>query len=192
MTPPPRSVAKPIVPFLARAGDAVADLDGLVLQLDAPALCSLAAEQIGGAGGGIDLVLVVHFQHFDIPAGRVQRLRRLTNQNAEQVHAEAHVAGLDDAGMAGGGGDLLLVLFRQARRADDMDDARLRRQFGEIAGGGGRGEIDDAVCGDEGLQRIVSDRDAQMPKPAISPISLPSAKEPGRSIAPETVTPGMA
>lgn len=52
------------------------------------------------AGRRVHLVLVVHFQDFDVPVLRIQRLRRLLRQNAEQVDAKAHIARLDDARMA--------------------------------------------------------------------------------------------
>ena len=44
---------------------------------------------------------------------------------SEQIDAEAHIAGLDDCRVAGGGLDLGLVVGREPGRADDVDDARL-------------------------------------------------------------------
>ena len=67
--------------------------------------------------------------------------------------------------MAGGRGDLLLVVGGQAGGADDVDDARLRGELGEGDGRGGDGEVEDAVGLGEGLDRLVGDRDAVRREP---------------------------
>ena len=69
---------------------------------------------------------VVHLQDLDVEF-RAERCARPLGEKREQVDAKAHIAGLDDGGMTGGGLDLGLVGGGEARRADDMDDARLRR-----------------------------------------------------------------
>ena len=89
-----------------------------------------------------------------------ERARRLLDQHRQQVDAEAHIAGLDDGGMARGGRDLRVVVGRAAGGADDMDDARLRGIAGEFDRRGRRGEIEHAVGLGEGRQRIVGDRHA--------------------------------
>ena len=54
------------------------------------------------AGRRIDLVAVMHLQDLDVEVG-IERLRHLARERGQQVDAEAHVAGRDDGGMAGGG-----------------------------------------------------------------------------------------
>ena len=88
-------------------------------------------------GGRVHLVAVMHLEDLDVEIG-VERLRRLAHQDREEVDAEAHVAGLDDHGMARGRLDLLLVIGGEAGGADDMDDARLCGELGEGDGRGGR------------------------------------------------------
>ena len=73
---------------------------------DAAAARGGLAEQQRGAGGRIDLVAVVHLEDLDVEILGLERLRRLLDQDGEQVDAEAHIAGFDDGRMAGGGGDL--------------------------------------------------------------------------------------
>ena len=64
---------------------------------------------------------------------------------ASRLTPEAHIAGLDDGGMAGGGLDLGLVGVGEAGRADDMDDAGLRRQRRKLHRRSRRGEVEHAV-----------------------------------------------
>ena len=78
----------------------------------------------------------------------------------EQIDAEAHIAGLDDCRMAGGGGDLRIVVRRAARGADDMHDARLRSIAGKLDASGRQAEIEHPIGLGEGGQRIVGDGDA--------------------------------
>ena len=118
------------VAALARAGMAVADPDRMVGEVDAAAFRRRLAEQQRRARRRVDLVAVVHLEDLDVEIG-VERLRRLAHQGGEQIDAEAHIAGLDDDRMARGGLELLLVVGREAGGADDMDDARLRGEFGE-------------------------------------------------------------
>ena len=103
---------------------------------------------------------VMHLQDLDIEF-RAKRAGDLGGQHGEQIDALTHIAGLDDGGMARGRLDLGLVGGRQAGRADDMDDARLRRQRGEGEGRSGRGEIEHAVDRREHGMRIVADGDAE-------------------------------
>ena len=147
------------VAALARAGMAVADADRVLGEVDAAALRRGAAEEQRRARRRIDLVAVMHLDDLDVEIG-VERLRRLADEDGEEVDAEAHVAGLDDRRMARRRGDLRLVVGGQAGRADDMDDARLRGELGEGDGRGGRGEVEDAVGLGEGRERIVGERDA--------------------------------
>ena len=66
-------------------------------------------------------------QDLDVPVD-AERPGDLFDQPGEQVDAEAHVAGAHDHRVARGGLEPGEVVFAHAGRADDMDDARLRRQ----------------------------------------------------------------
>ncbi len=68
----------------------------------------------------------MHLQDLDIETG--QRFRRLLHQRREQIDAQTHIAGFDDHGMARGGADFRFIVGGKSRRADHMDDARLRRE----------------------------------------------------------------
>ena len=76
--------------------------------------------------GASTLVPMVHLQDLDVESA-AERARRLFDEHGEQIHAEAHIARLDDGRVPRRGRDLRLVLGGTAGRADDMDDARLRR-----------------------------------------------------------------
>jgi hypothetical protein len=78
----------------------------------------------------------------------------LAHQHAEQIDAQAHITGHDDARMATGSLDLFNILGRAARRADDVDDARLRRERRKLNRRSRRREIDHCIGLDEGLERI--------------------------------------
>ena len=108
---------------------------------------------------------VVHLKDLDVELGS-KRLGDARGQQREQVDAEAHIAGLDDGGMTGGGFDLGLIRVRQAGRADDMHDAGLRRKRREGCGRGRRGEIEHALDAGEHGQRIVGDGDAERLEPS--------------------------
>src|SRR5690606_38535369 len=108
-----------------RSRIAVAHADAVFRQCNVASLRCRFAKQQGGAGWRIALVLVVHFKDFDIDIRRIERLRRLLHQNGQKIDAEAHITRLDDGCVAGSGADLVLVLSRAARRADDVHDARL-------------------------------------------------------------------
>ena len=150
---------------LARAGVAIADPDRVLAQSDPAAFGCGLAEQQSRSRWRIDLVAVVHFQHLDVPVAGVQRLRRLAHQHREQVDAEAHVAGLDDAGMARGGMQPGLVAFVHAGGADDMDNPRLGGEIGEFERCLGRGEIEHAFGPGENRQRVVGDGHAVRAEP---------------------------
>ena len=95
--------------FLARAGMAIAHPDRTLAKIDAATVSRRFAEKQRRAGGRIHLVLVVHFQNFDIPACGIKRAGSLPHQFGEQVDAKAHIPGFDDAGMARCGLDLLVI-----------------------------------------------------------------------------------
>ena len=125
ITPPPRNDAKPMSPRLARAGDAVAAARGMGLEVDAAPLGRRLAEHQRRAGGRVDLHAVVHLDDFDVVSCRRAPRGGLAHQRRQQVDAEAHIAGAHDRGVTRGGFELCEVVFAEARRADDMDDARL-------------------------------------------------------------------
>src|SRR5215467_4440483 len=88
----------------------------------------------------VALVAMMHFENLDVELWS-KRLGHARGETSEQVDAEAHVARFDDGGMTGGGGDLGLVWLGEAGRANDMDNAGLRRERGK---GHGRGRHGDA------------------------------------------------
>ncbi len=77
----------------------------MVLQSDVPALGRRLAQKQGGARGRIHLHAVMHFDNFDIKT-RVERPCRLLHQRGQNIHPEAHIAGLDDDGVPRGGLEL--------------------------------------------------------------------------------------
>ena len=135
--------------------------DAVFRQRDVPALRRRLAQEQRGARGRIHLVLVMHFQNFDVEV-RPKRPRGLLHERREQVHAEAHIAGLHNGGMARRRFDLGLVFGREPGRADDMDDARLRGQRRGLKACGGHGEIEHALDLREQRQRIGHDGHANM------------------------------
>ena len=84
-----------------------------------------------------------------------ERRGYLAHEAREQVDAERHVAGLDDARMARGRFELGEIGLLQAGGADHVDDARLGGERREGDGGGGRREVEHAVGLGEDGQRIV-------------------------------------
>ena len=104
-------------------------------------------------------MLVVHFQHLDVEV-RIEGLRDLARHGNEQVHAEAHVAGLDDRRVAGGGLDRGIVLGREAGRTDYVDDARIGGEAGNLDADFGHREVENAVHLGDDVERIGRDRHA--------------------------------
>ena len=128
----------------AGAGLAVASALGIFSERDIAPLRHRFAEKKGRARWRIDLVAVMHFHDLDVPVG-TERPGRLPCECGEEVDAEAHVPGLDDGRVPGRGFDARLVLLREARRADDVNDARLRRQRGEFDSCRRHGKVDQRV-----------------------------------------------
>ena len=83
-------------------------------EVDAAALGRRLAEEERRAGRRVDLATMVHLDDLDVEIG-VERLRRLADENGEEIDAEAHIAGLDDDGVTRRGGDLRLVGRRRGR-----------------------------------------------------------------------------
>ena len=109
---------------IARAGMPVAAAHGAILQGDLAAFRRRLAEEERGAGGRIHLHAVVHLQDLDVEVF-AERRRDLAHEAREQVDAERHVAGLDDARMARGRLQLGEIGLLQAGGADHVDDAGL-------------------------------------------------------------------
>ena len=136
---------------------AVADPHRMLGEVDAAPLGRGFAEEQRGAGRRVDLVAVVHLEDLDVEIV-VERLRRLADEHGEEIDAEAHVARLDHRRVTGRGDDLRLVLRADAGGADDVDDAGLGGELGELDGRRGNGEIEDAIGLGEDRQGIVGDR----------------------------------
>ena len=154
-TEPPRSVAKPIAPP-GRTPVWPSRVRTLFSRkIDAASGGRRLAEQQRRAGRRVDLVAVMHLEDLDVEVARVERPRRLFDQDRQQVDAEAHIARLDDRRVARRRGDPGVVVRAAAGRADDMHDARLRGVAGELDGRGRHGEVEHAVGLGEGRQRIV-------------------------------------
>jgi hypothetical protein len=102
----------------------------------------------------------MHLEDLDVELGS-KDFRHARGETGEQVDAETHIAGFDDGSMTGGGNDLGLVRLGQTCRADDMDDASLRRERGEGHGRSRRGEVEHALNAGEHRQGIVGDGHAE-------------------------------
>ena len=135
-----------------------------LLQGDVTALSRGLAEQERCSGWRVHLHAMVHLEDFDVEI-LSQGGRRLADEPGEQIHAERHVAGLNDARMARGGLDLGEIRFPETGGADHMDDARLGGERGERRRCGRRREIEHAVRLGEDRQRIVGDIDFEKPGP---------------------------
>ncbi|SPU65128.1 Uncharacterised protein [Brucella melitensis] len=145
----------------ARASIAITHAHAVIRQRNvASARCRFTKQQ-RRAGWRINLVPVVHFQNFYVEIFRPKSLCRLLHEHGEEIDAEAHIAGLDDGGVAGGGADFLIILCRTASGADHMNDAGLRRKPGKFHTCGRAGEIKDTVRLGEDWQRIVGNRHAK-------------------------------
>ena len=111
-TLPPRSARKADVAAAARTGDAVANPDRVLRQIDRRAPRRRPRPSISAVPDGAStLSPVVHFDDLDIEV-LVQRLGDAAGDGDQQVDAEAHVAGLDDGSVAGRRGNLSLVGLR--------------------------------------------------------------------------------
>ncbi len=176
---------------LARAGMAVARAHGMFGEIDGAPARGGFAEQQRRARGRIDLHAVMHFENLDVPIGP-ERSGGLLHEHGENVDAEAHVARAHDRRMARGGGDLREIVGGKPRRADDMRDARLRRERGEFdcRRGAVKSTMPSALTTAASASSVTGT--PSVPTPARSPASLPSAGEPARSSAAQTVTPSAS
>ena len=117
------------------------------------------AEQECGAGGRIHFHAMVHFDDLDVEA-LPERFGGLPRQRRQQVDPEAHVARADDGGMARGRGQLGEIVGAEPRGPDDVDDACLRCQPGQVHARRGAGKVQDPVGLDDERQGVVRDGDS--------------------------------
>ena len=113
-TSPPRKIGKADIALAAGADIAVAHAHAVVLERDGPAGSRGLAEKKGRAGGGVALVAVMQLEDLDVEIG-AERLGDPIGEPSEQIDAKAHIAGLDDCRVAGGGFDLGLVARPRTR-----------------------------------------------------------------------------
>ena len=152
------------VALAARAGHAVASAHRTLREIDAAAFRRRAAEHQRGAGWRVDLLVVVHFEDFDIEIG-IKRFRHALDQRREQIDAQTHIAGLDHHGALRRGRDQRVVLLRQARGADDVDQPRPRRELGKGERRCRRREVEEAVGLGEQWRDLGADRDVVLAEP---------------------------
>ena len=148
----------------SRPRHAVAHLLRHCAQLDPPPRGGGPAERQRRARGGIDLVAMVHFENLDVVVG-AERRAHLLHQGQQKIHAEAHIGGLHDGRLGGGGGQGGLVLGFQSRGADHVDRPGRFRQAGMDQQRRRRGEIDHRVGRGKQGRRVVADREALGPDP---------------------------
>ena len=132
---PPRSAAKPIVPGVARAGDAVAAPDSRLVEVDAATFGGGLAEQQGRAGGRVDLHAMMHLDDLDVPLDAERRAVRRTRA-ARRLTPRLMLPERTIGAWRDGRLEPVEVGGVEARRADDMGDAGLGGQHGEMRRGG--------------------------------------------------------
>ena len=134
--------------IVPRADGVIADLVARTLTgltLAAMAVTSLShfgrddlAELQGRSARGVFFEAVVSFDDFDVDAIRnvLEGSGRLSNELHRDVDRQAHAGSEDDRGELGRGGDLLPLVFVQARGRDDdrdppfsADGDQLHRRF---------------------------------------------------------------
>jgi hypothetical protein len=118
---------------------------------------------------------------------------RLAHQHRQQIDAEAHVAGLDDAGMARGGMQLSVSssLGVHAGGADDVDNAGLggRSANSSVAWGAVKSSTPSALA-KPAARRL--DPTPFGPSPASAPASLPAFPIPAARWQPARCAPSIS
>ena len=104
----------------------------------------------------------MHFQHLDVEV-LAQGCRHLLHHHSQQVDAQAHVAGLDDAGMARRRPDLRVAGLVDAGGADHVHEARLGGKLDQRQRRLRHGEVDDAVDMGEQRDGVIGDGNVQPP-----------------------------
>lgn len=114
-------------------------------------------EAAGGAAGGVDLLVVVHFHDFEIE-GFAEDFGGLACEPEEGVDADAVVASLDDGDGFGGLGNEIEFGVSVTSGADDEGFAVLDTGLHQFRGEGVVAEIDDAIAGlqirEQGIAQI--------------------------------------
>ena len=139
--------------MLAGAGDAIATGVFCNIKVNAAPVRRCLTQHQGGAGGCVDLVVVMRLDHLDVEI-LIQCGSHLFGDLHQQVHPEAHVARLNDRRVAAGMGQGLMVAVIHAGGADHMHTAGLCSQLGVRDGGVGRGEVDYCLRIDDRVNRI--------------------------------------
>ena len=142
---------------LTGTGDAVAaPIRHIRQRHTAPGSGSLAQHQ-RGAGGRIDLFIVMCLDHFNVEI-LVQCGGDHPGQFGQQVDPKAHIAGAHDHRVAGRGVDFFQIAVAEPGGADHMHGAGLCRQGGKCHRRGRGGEIQHRLRCRKNLQRIIADR----------------------------------
>ena len=126
------------------AGMAVAPALRALVEIDAAAVRRGASKHQRRARGRVDLLVVMHFENFDVEV-LIERLGHALDQRRQQVDPETHVAGLDDHRALAGLRDQLVVLSAQPGGADDVHQPPARRELGEGDGRRRHGEVEEPV-----------------------------------------------
>mmetsp|Transcript_6334 Transcript_6334/g.25725 ORF Transcript_6334/g.25725 Transcript_6334/m.25725 type:complete len:413 (-) Transcript_6334:1763-3001(-) len=146
---------------VARAGDALAAVDGAGLQVTAQRIGDDLAHLQRGAAGRVDFVAVMGLDDLDVEAF-VHRPCREVEQLEHDVDADAHIGREDDGGALGQPGDLGLLLGLEAGRADHRLDAQLGAdgQMGQRRVGAG--EVDQHIGAGEARAYVVAPVERRM------------------------------
>ena len=105
------------------------------------------ADRAGGAGRGVALAAVVHFEDFGVVIGFGQGGGEAGGEVGDEHDAGGEVGGLHDGDEAGGVVDGGLRGVVEAGGAEDPGGAGGGQGTGVPAGGGGVGEVDHGVGG---------------------------------------------
>ena len=87
---------------------------------------------------------VVHFDDLDVEI-LVECGCNLGGEGRKQVHTQAHIAGLDDAGLPRGFSDSGGIVAGETGRANDVGNAMLGGQAGEPDGGLRGGKVQNCI-----------------------------------------------
>ena len=164
---------------------AIPAADRMRFHLDGSAGRRRLAQEQGCSGGCVDLVPVVHFDNLDVEI-LPQCSSGFPHKGGQQIDPQTHIARFDDPGMARRRLDPGFSRFIYPRRADDMDDPGLSREFAERNRRGRYREVDDAVDPGEQFEGVAGDDDtesADTNPPVNERISYPRTAMPTGSLA---------
>ncbi len=143
-----------------RPGMAVTGANRHIVKFDTPAFCRGLTKAKCGARRRIDLVLVMHFDDFDIGHILVQDTCDLFDQCEGKVHADTHIRRKDDRGLLGSDFQLVLLIIGKPGGPDHKDRPGFRSQLRVFHGCGRGGEINHRIDGFEQGLGIISDQNA--------------------------------